>query len=203
MSDIREITITEIKPEEVNKVARLLADSMCTNPNHLAIYKSTSESVIKKQHRMFEMVLHNENNKTFVAKANGKIVGAMSYTTSESCQMKIIEIIRILPKLTGIFGRHLFPVLQWRMNWAKHDYSSDHIHFGPLAVAKEHQGKGIGKALLKHFCNYLDISNKVGYLETDKAENVALYELFGFKVIGEDTIWGNPNWFMLRDFKHL
>lgn len=203
MSHIPEITITDLKPGEVNNVARLLAESMCTNPNHLAIYKSTNEPVIKKQQRMFEMVLHNENNKTFVAKANGQIVGTMSYTKSESCQMKKIEILRILPKLTGIFGQHLIPVLQWRMNWAKHDYPADHIHFGPLAVDKEHQGKGIGKALLKHFCNYLDTSNKIGYLETDKAENVALYEQFGFRVIGEDFIWGNPNWFMLRGFKRL
>ena len=38
-----------------------------------------------------------------------------------------------------------------------------------------------------------------GYLETDKPENVTLYERFGFKVTGEAKVFGVPNWFKWRE----
>ena len=39
----------------------------------------------------------------------------------------------------------------------------------------------------------------LGYLETDKPENVTLYERFGFKVTGEAKVFGVPNWFKWRE----
>jgi hypothetical protein len=94
-----------------------------------------------------------------------------------------------IPRFIGMFGRHLLPVLQWRMNWHKHDHKSRHVHFGPLAVDHKFQGRGVGKALLGHFCEYLDNTGQSAYLETDKQENVALYEKFGL-VVSTDHLFG-------------
>ena len=192
------IIISELNEKEVVEVASLLANSMSTNPNHLAIFKSTRPSVIEKQRRMFEMVLKNQNNKSFTAKINNQVVGTMTYTTSEHCQLQPLDIVKSMPVFINMFGIHILPVLKWRMNWSKHDYKCKHNHFGPIAVSPDYQGNGVGKSLLKHYCNYLDITRQTGYLETDKEINVGLYERFGFKIIETDKVLGVKNWFMVR-----
>ncbi|MES2617392.1 MAG: GNAT family N-acetyltransferase [Bacteroidota bacterium] len=193
-----EVVISELKKYEIDEVADLLANSMCNNPNHLAIFKSNNETVIKKQQQMFKMLLQNSNNKCFVARLNGQIVGSMSYTTSNHCQLSLWELFVSLPKFIAIFGSNIVTVLKWRMNWAKHDCKNKHIHFGPIAVHTNHQGKGVGKALMTHFCKYIDTTFQIAYLETDKVENVSLYVKYGFNVTETDTLFGNTNWFMLR-----
>ena len=45
----------------------------------------------------------------------------------------------------------------------------------------------------------LDAAGQVGYLETDKAENVSFYERFGYETLGEQEVIGVPNWFMRRE----
>ena len=45
----------------------------------------------------------------------------------------------------------------------------------------------------------LDEAGDLGYLETDKAENVRLYERHGFEVVDEAPVLGVPNWFMRRE----
>lgn len=83
-------------------------------------------------------------------------------------------------------------------NWAKHDPKAPHFHFGPLAVLPSMQGNGIGSALLDRFCREIDTQKAVAYLETDKEENIHLYEKFGFRVTEEDKLFGVKNWFMWR-----
>lgn len=193
-----EITISELNAKEIVEVSALLADSMSTNPNHLSIFRSCKPSVVEKQKRMFELVLKNPNNKSFTAKMSGHIVGTMTYTTSEHCQLKPFEIVKSMPRLLNLFGIYLLPILRWRMTWSRHDCKLSHNHFGPLAVHTDYQGMGIGKRLLKYYREYLDLTGQIGYLETDRKENIGLYEKFGFQIIAIDRISGIENWFMVR-----
>jgi ribosomal protein S18 acetylase RimI-like enzyme len=147
---------------------------------------------------MFEMVLRSRYNKTFIAKIDGQIAGTMSYTGCQHCQISSFDMLKLTPRLIRMFGSHLIPVLRWRMNWSRHDDKKEHVHFGPLAVDIYYQGQGMGKALLSRFCEYLDTTSQTAYLETDKAENVSLYEKFGFNVLQTDRIFSVTNWFMLR-----
>lgn len=192
------IQIEPLKTKEFQIAGTLLSESMCTNPNHLAIFKTVDATAMAVQKKMFLMVLNNKRNTAFSAKLNDQIVGIMVYSSSKNCQIKPWKLIWEFPKLIAIFRHSLFRVLNWRMTWSKHDSAVPHIHFGPIAVAGAYQGKGIGRVMLTYFCDYLDRSNQLGYLETDKAENVLIYEKFGFKVTSEDEIYNVPNWFMHR-----
>lgn len=198
---LTDITIERLATSDIYRVSVLLAESMCTNPNHISIFGDPSSARMEKQRKMFEMVLSDPKNTSFVAKVNDEILGSMTYTTSDYCQLSKYEIFKSLPKYIKMFGRSLAPVLKWRKNWANHDLASPHVHFGPLAVQKSYQGKGVGKLLLSEFCQYLDESIQVGYLETDKKANVSLYEYFGFKVIATDELFGARNWFLVRQVK--
>ncbi len=89
-------------------------------------------------------------------------------------------------------------VAQWFEIWAQYDPSGPHWHLGPIAVAVERQGNGIGSAMLRRFCEYADELGESTHLETDKAENVRLYERFGFRTRAEADIFGVKNYFMWR-----
>jgi hypothetical protein len=52
--------------------------------------------------------------------------------------------------------------------------------------------------LMVEYCGRLDHLAAVGYLETDKAKNVAFYEKFGFATVTEAPVLETPNWFMRR-----
>ena len=59
-----------------------------------------------------------------------------------------------------------------------------------LTVDKEVQNNGVATKLIKVMIQYCKKENKVIYLETNKEENVAIYEHFGFKVAQEGVIPG-------------
>jgi hypothetical protein len=44
----------------------------------------------------------------------------------------------------------------------------------------------------------MDACRAISYLETDKPENVRLYQRFGFRVIESADVLGVRNWFMSR-----
>jgi len=192
------LNIEKLKDSDVFDTSVMLAETMCTNPNHISIFGSPEPNAIEKQRRMFEMVLRHVQNTSFIVRINGEIAGSMTYTSWDSCQIPALKIVKSLPKYLKIFGRTLVPVLKWRKNWSDHDPLCPHVHFGPLAVRPSYQGKGIGKMLLSTFCRYLDETHQAGYLETDKVENVLLYERFGFEVMASSTLFGKMNWFMIR-----
>ena len=101
--------------------------------------------------------------------------------------------------LAPLGARRLARVLAWQGVWREHDPEQPHSHFGPLAVDAHLQGRGIGSRLMGEYTRRLDAAGQLGYLETDKPENVVFYERHGFVVTGEAPVLGNPNWFMCRE----
>jgi ribosomal protein S18 acetylase RimI-like enzyme len=82
----------------------------------------------------------------------------------------------------------------------KHDPKQPHWHLTFLGVAPDFQGKGIGSQMMKFYCDIVDRDMIEAYHETGP-ENVHFYERFGFKVVGEETIFGVKNLYMLRPAK--
>ncbi len=119
---------------------------------------------------------------------------------SAKCQPGAEEKLVLVPRMIGAVG---FPgfvrMLRWTGAWAAHDPAEPHWHLGPVAVDSHLQGKGLGSALMAEYCARLDSAKAVGYLETDKAENVKFYCGFGFQTIAEAPVLNTPNWFMRRD----
>ena len=78
------------------------------------------------------------------------------------------------------------------------DLAEPHWHVGPVSVEPGCQGHGIGSKLLAALCRGLDDERGIGFLETDKLENVRLYERFGFGVTHIADIVGATVWHMRR-----
>lgn len=48
------------------------------------------------------------------------------------------------------------------------------------------------------FCSALDDKSALGFLETDKPENVGFYKRFGFEVVKKVQVIGTTTFFMAR-----
>lgn len=147
---------------------------------------------------MFALVLAEFPGGRLVAKHDGSLVGVLRMVRSPACRLAPEEATRLGPTLVGILGDAAPRVAEWFAAWAEHDPRESHWHLGPIAVAVERQGHGIGSALLRRFCEIVDDAGEAACLETDKPENVRLYTRFGFVVRTEVDICGVNNYFMWR-----
>ena len=115
------------------------------------------------------------------------------------CQPSLRTTLALLPTLAGRGGATLvLRMANWMIQWSRRDPEADHWHLGPVGVDRHLQRRGVGTALLHDCCRRLDVTASPAYLETDKPENVAFYERFGFQVVGDGPVLGVPNWFMVR-----
>jgi ribosomal protein S18 acetylase RimI-like enzyme len=74
-----------------------------------------------------------------------------------------------------------------------------HWYLSAIGVAPNKQRQGFGGALLEPMLERADRENALTYLETFRPENVAYYERFGFRVVGEADIPDGPHmWSMSR-----
>jgi GNAT superfamily N-acetyltransferase len=198
-----EIMVEAFKGNDLSEIVSLVTTAMLNNPLHVAVFGSPDEPSLKMQQSMFDIVLRQPQCKLHVAKKNNQPIGVMNYYMPGQCQLSVGKTIMLLPEL-AIGVRHKLPrVLRWKTTWGKHDAKTPHLHFGPLAVLPTEQGKGVGSALLRHFCQIADTYKHDAYLETDKNENLKLYERFGFRIVSSEILFGVRNWFMLRRYQKL
>ena len=82
-----------------------------------------------------------------------------------------------------------------------HTYAHEpHWYLAALGVQPDHQGQGIGGALMRPILARADGQGLPCYLETHKPENVRLYQRHGFEVSCHCQVPGHPVpvWAMLR-----
>jgi ribosomal protein S18 acetylase RimI-like enzyme len=76
-----------------------------------------------------------------------------------------------------------------------------HYYLFALGVKPSAQGQGIGGILLKSMLQRIDREKMPAYLETQKENNVGLYQRFGFELAAQGNfpkLEGLYNWGMLR-----
>jgi GNAT superfamily N-acetyltransferase len=75
-----------------------------------------------------------------------------------------------------------------------------HWYLAVLGTAPEHQGKGVGSALMKPILDRCDGEGVPAYLESSKESNIPFYKRHGFEVTGEIQAKNGPKvWPMWRD----
>ncbi|MEV4619960.1 N-acetyltransferase [Asanoa sp. NPDC049573] len=68
---------------------------------------------------------------------------------------------------------------------ANHPHDRSHAYLPFIAVHPDHQGTGVGAALLRHRLADLDAAGRPAYLEASGLRNAALYERLGFQRMPE------------------
>ena len=193
--------IGTLRPESIAAAAKLLAGSMRDNPLHQRVFAGDEARLEPLLAAAFARLLRRQMRGGHVLGAweDGVLVGVAAMVAPGHCRPGLAEKLAMLPLLARADAlRRLPSIARWLRAWARHDPAFDHWHLGPAAVDRSRQGQGIGTRLMIAVCERLDGVGGVGYLETDKPENVRLYRRGGFEVIGAQPVLGVPNWFMLR-----
>lgn len=191
------VSIETLRRGDFQEAAKAAARAMAPTPMPMAVFQGHERSERGMQATL-ELVFEHWPGHIFVAKKDNRVVGVMRMVEWPQCQMSFGQALRFLPTMLFTLGGGVIRGLKWRSIWAKHDPREPHWHLDPVAVVPEIQGRGIGTQLLKRFCTLVDEARKPAYLETDKPENVRLYERFGFSVVGEALALGVRSYFMWR-----
>jgi len=199
------IGAVDIRPllrDETATGAAVLGRGMRDNPIHVRVFGADPGRREAALTRLFTALLDRQVAKGQVlgAFSAGTLVGVCSMAPPHRCRLSGAEKLKMVPVLVTAGGpRSALRTLNWSSHWARRDPNAPHWHLGPVGVERPLQGMGIGGMLLRTFCGRVDSERAAAYLETDKRENVGIYEHFGFRTIAEEQVLGIPNWFMLRE----
>jgi ribosomal protein S18 acetylase RimI-like enzyme len=193
------VDVGVLVPDDVPAAVGVLARGMRDNPIHVAALGSDADRRERLLKLMFEaMWAHMDQSTALCARRNGDVVGVCGRLPPGACKPSPATGLRMLPVFGAGGPATLLRSGRWLNAWGKRDPDERHEHLGPVAVDRHLQGQGIGSAMLAVHARDLDVAGLTGYLETDKAENVRLYERFGYVVTEQAEVLGIPNWFMRR-----
>jgi ribosomal protein S18 acetylase RimI-like enzyme len=199
MSARPEIDVRDLRREDVPEAVGVLARGMRDNPMHIAAYGDDPDRRLRCHARMMRAVLTAfPAQKPIAAIRDGTLVGVTGVAPVATCQPTPAQRLRLLPTLLALGPRTAARVGRWISKWSARDLDEPHVHLGPLAVDAHLQRQGIGSLIMEEHCRRLDAAGEVGYLETDRPENVGFYERFGFVVVGEEPVIGVTTWYMRR-----
>lgn len=196
---LNDVEIGPLTPLDVKSAMGVLARGMRNNPNHVSAFGDDPELRLLRLGNFFERVNPIAKWQALVARdVKGRIVGVMAITRPGKCGLSSPHRVRALSDLCADNPEAGPRIAQWLEAWRERDPEERHWHFGPFAVEAHLQGRGIGSELLRVFCAQMDAGKENAYLETDRRDNVRFFERFGFEVVGERTVLGASNWFMIR-----
>lgn len=191
------VTVTPLSEHDVEDAGRVLGAAFASSPLERAVRGPIGDRQRRGLIRAYTATLGLSGDVS-VARRDDRIVGAIRWVASPRCQLRLCEKLAMAPTAIASFGRALPKAMRWVTAWERRDPSEPHVHLGPLGVTPELQGRGIGSQMLAAYRERLDLAGDAGYLETDKSENVRLYERFGFEVRDEADVLGVRCWFMWR-----
>lgn len=195
---MNEFTIRPMQPADLEEVCEIIGLAFADNPSTLAVAGDRARALRIMRSGVRIAKFGRPWSHALVARDANQIAGVLNAAQWPACQMPVREKILSAYAMIRIMGLTLPRMLKLIGARANHDPCERHWHVGPIGVRPELQGRGAGKVLLRSFLATADEQGMPVFLETDLDQNVALYEKFGFMVVGEETILGVRNRFMWR-----
>jgi ribosomal protein S18 acetylase RimI-like enzyme len=195
-----EVDVGDLSPSRYDAAVAVIARGMRDNPLHVAAYGPDPARRERCQQRLIgAMFRTSPRNHPIAVDRDGVLVACAGVLVDGGCRPGVVQQLRMLPAVAGLGPRTVRRLAAWLRVWSEHEPDEPHAHLGPVAVDRHLQGQGIGTLLLAEHCRRLDETGLLGYLETDKPENVRFYERAGYRVVGEAEALGVPTWFMRRE----
>lgn len=193
------LEVVDLEADDLPEAVGVLARGMRDNPMHVAVFGDDPEERRRTIERLFGALFEvMVAQQPIAVRQAGSLVAATGVAPAGACQPTPRQGIALAPALLAAGPRSAVRAMRWMRAWGARDPEERHVHLGPLAVDAHRQGQGIGSRLLTEHCRRLDATGEVGYLETDRPENVAFYERQGFEVVDQADVVGVACWFMRR-----
>jgi ribosomal protein S18 acetylase RimI-like enzyme len=142
------MNIRRMSSGELDEASRLIASAFVDNPNTLAVTRgdrTKAQRIMQAGVRVAK--LGRKCSYTMVAEQAGRIVGVLNAAEWPNCQLRIGEKIRTTPAMIKVMGTALPRQLKLLALWGRQDPRRGHWHLGPIGVAPELHGLGIGTAV--------------------------------------------------------
>ena len=189
-------TIQKYSAERLDTTVSMLAEAFVANPLHISAF---GPQRIDQNRSFFRIGLrHMFTGQAFVALADDKVRGYIHFNASPNCLPLPEEIPLAVTTLLKPLGEAIPQIIKWFARWCHLDPEEPHLHLGPIGVAPDAQGQGIGTALMHRYIEHLKQEQTAGYLETDQPKNVEFYKKFGFAVQHEERLIDVTTWYMWR-----
>jgi GNAT superfamily N-acetyltransferase len=190
------LSIQKYSGDRLDATVSILAEAFVTSPLHISAFGPRRID----QNRLFFRIglRHLFLGQGFVALVNNRVCGYIHFNRSPYCLPAPEEIPLAAATVLQPLGEAIPRVIQWFTRCCHLDPEEPHVHLGPIGVAPDAQGQGIGTALMQRYVEYLNQERSPGYLETDRPENIEFYKKFGFVVQREEQLIGTPTWYMWR-----
>lgn len=194
-----DLVLRKYSSADVDECVSVLADAFVSSPLHLSAF---GNGRIDQNRRFFRLALRNMFfGQAFVALHDGALCGYIHFRAWPYCLPAPEEIPNAAATLLKSMGEAVPKFIQWFARWCHLDPQEPHVHLGPIGVAPGRQRQGIGTALMDLYIAELEQERSMGYLETDRVENVLFYKKFGFVVKHEEVVIGTTTWYMSRPLK--
>jgi ribosomal protein S18 acetylase RimI-like enzyme len=196
MTGARAATLTD-----VDQVADVLVRAFADDP--LMAYLFQTDEGRRKKSRLFFV----SDAKRAIGKAKGRVdttddgeaKGGAIWFAPEQWRTGGMELLGQLPMLFHM-GRETPRALSVLGQVEKVHPKQPHWYLAVLGTDPDHQGKGIGSALLAPVLAKCDEEGIPAYLESSKERNIPFYRRHGFEVTTELNLKNGPSlWPMWRD----
>ena len=200
LNNLFRLTKAQIKP-----AAEMLTRAFQDNPG-LAYYFPDESERKNKSHHLHQFMLCHGLIYGEVYATSPNLEGLAVWLPSENANMSLWRVIRsgglsMIYKLGIKAASQVRPFGDYVSSVHKRHVPFRHWYLLGLGVDPDYQGQGYASALLKAMFTRIDKERLPCYLETQNANNVPIYQHYGFKVVEEGIVPNTrvTNWAMLRE----
>ncbi len=198
------IDIVPLQADQARQATRLLSEAFRDNPGSIAILSGITPEKREEKLRTLYSGVVDACIAYGVANAvicDGDLTGISLAYSPGSYPLSFLAWLR-----SGIGAAFIGPRYTWRCakfdsHIRKKHITVRHWYLYVLGVAPPFQGRGFAGKLLRNLSEHADREGMPCYLETDKPENVSLYQSFGYEILDEERIKAVNNvrlWYMMR-----
>lgn len=194
------LTKAQIKP-----AAEMLSRAFQDNPGLAYYFPDESERKSKSLHYFWFTICYGlVYGEVYTTSPN--LEGLAVWIPSENANMSLWRVIRsgglpMMHKLGSKAASQLRSFGDYVSSVHKRQAPFRHWYLLGLGVDPDYRGQGYAGTLLKAMLARIDKERLPCYLETQNADNVPIYQHYGFKVVEESIVPNTrvSNWAMLRE----
>ena len=193
-----EIEVQLTRPADAHPLSLILARAFHHDPVQSWLFPDDKKRDRKSQY-IFSVFLHSLIPCGTVYTTPG-LEGAALWMDPRQVRSGVLQQIKLGIKILPVLGASILQGIRYQLKVESKQPNYPHYYLCVLGVAPDHQGKGIGSALLQPVLRKCDAERLPAYLETGKEGNVPFYQRQGFEVIEKIRLPDGPTVYrMIRE----
>ena len=187
-------------PDDLQAMARSLSRAFWDDPIFTWLIPDVDLDDRARRATGFFTIESRIRIKQATAWTSGERAGGALWGAPGQWRTRVLDGIRLAATIARSTRSRTFTALSALQTLEKQHPKEPHWYLGVLGTDPDHQGKGIGAALLAPVLERCDHDGMPAYLESSKESNIPYYERFGWRVTKELPVKGGPSlWAMWRD----